>query len=388
MSATFRVSVKGETMKTVALGLAASLALCTPAMVRGAEETVDASQIRIRRAIAEKLTPEQLQARKERLARRIAARRARGHLGAPVGGDAPADTCPAASPETATLPFGATDTTVGMTNDYEPAPSPTLICSAPTNCVGRPSGRGEVYSGTGWGPDKAYAIRTDANCSLTIDLNPTDTTPNEDDLSLLVFQTQCTNDLIDCACASDNGFPGNPDPNGNTEGVVLEAIADTDYFIVIDGYSSAEAPPGDEGPFTLSIAGTGCNLVTPPTQYHTVTPCRLIDTRGPDGPFGGPALAAGANRTFTVAGSCGVPANATAVFLNATIVSPTVTGNLRIFPTGAPVPTVSALNFSADQVRGNNGVYSLDAQGRFDIRLAQASGTAHLVVDVAGYFIE
>jgi hypothetical protein len=97
---------------------------------------------------------------------------------------------------------------------------------------------------------------------------------------------------------------------------------------------------------------------------------------------------AGLNRTFQVGGNCNIPTNATAVFLNVTVVSPTVAGNLRIFPTGSPVPTVSALNYSAAQVRGNNGIYPLDATGRFDIRCAQASGTAHVVVDVAGYFIE
>src|SRR5262249_295575 len=268
----------------------------------------------------------------------------------PGGLDVPADTCPAATPETANLPFGpVSDTTVGMTNDYEPALSTTLTCSAPTNCVGRPTGRGEVYLGTGWGPDKAYHIRTDANCTLTIDLNPTDTPPNADDLSLLVYQAQCTNELVDCACASDTGFPGNTAPNGNTEGVVLDALANTDYFIVIDGYSSTAAPPGDAGPFPLGITGTGCNLVSPPSQYFTVTPCRLIDTRNPAGPYGGPSLTAGVNRTFTVTGQCGIPANAAAVMLNATVVSPTNGGNLRIFPTGAPVPTVSALNFSAAQ---------------------------------------
>src|SRR5262249_43798429 len=82
-----------------------------------------------------------------------------------------------------------------------------------------------------------------------------------DDLGLIVYQAQCTNDLVDCACASDTGFPGNPNPNGNTEGVVLNAIAGTDYFIVVDGYSATGAPPGDAGPFTLSIAGSGWSLV-------------------------------------------------------------------------------------------------------------------------------
>jgi hypothetical protein len=33
-------------------------------------------------------------------------------------------------------------------------------------------------------------------------------------------------------------------------------------------------------------------LVPPPSDFYTLTPCRLVDTRGPDGPAGGPALAA------------------------------------------------------------------------------------------------
>jgi hypothetical protein len=77
-----------------------------------------------------------------------------------------------------------------------------------------------------------------------------------------------------------------------------------------------------------------------------------------------------------------------------------VAGNLRVFPTGAAVPTVSALNYSAGQTRGNNGVFGLSGgftmalpegngpSGQFDIRCAQSSGGAHVVVDVAGYFVE
>ncbi len=376
-------------MKTVALGLAASLALCVTSPVVSEEAKIDTSQIRIRKAIAEKLTPEQLQARKERLARMIAARRARGLEVAGVG-EIPADTCPAATATTSGLPFGpVADTTVGMANDYTPALSPTLTCSAPTSCVGRPTGRGEVYSGTGWGPDRAYRIRTDADCSLTIDINPTDTLTAADDLGLLVYQAQCTNDLIDCACASDNGFPDNPDPNGNTEGVVLDAIAGTDYFIVVDGYSSTLGPPGAEGPFTLGITGTGCTLVSPPSQYHTITPCRLLDTRNPNGPFGGPALDANVDRTFDVdAGACLVPATADAVYVNVTITQPTVAGNARLWPAGAPFPLVSALNYAAGQTRGNNGIFGLNANGEFTIRATQASGTAHVIVDVVGYFEE
>jgi glucose/arabinose dehydrogenase len=122
-------------------------------------------------------------------------------------------------------------------------------------------------------------------------------------------------------------------------------------------------------------------------DYYTVTPCRLLDTRQPTGPLAGPALAAVQTRSFTVAGNCGVPVDATAVFLNVTVVAPSAPGNLRIFPTGTSVPSTSALNFVAGQTRANNGVYALGAGGQLDLFLGQASGTADAIVDISGYFV-
>jgi uncharacterized repeat protein (TIGR01451 family) len=149
------------------------------------------------------------------------------------------------------------------------------------------------------------------------------------------------------------------------------------------------APPGgttDPTPADNSASDTDTPVAG---SYHTVTPCRLVDTRLAAGAYGGPALDANVSRTFDVdGGACLVPATATAVFLNVTIVGPSATGNLRIFPTGTPLPTVSALNYTAGQTRGNNGIFKLDAAGQLDVRAVQVSGTAHLVIDIAGYFEE
>jgi hypothetical protein len=140
---------------------------------------------------------------------------------------------------------------------------------------------------------------------------------------------------------------------------------------------------------TLNESTFGGCTAPPVGSYYTVTPCRLIDTRNPIGPFGGPFLAAGTSRTFQApTGACGIPATATALFLNVTAVAPTVAGFLQMYPTGGSPPTVSAVNYTANQVRGNNGIVGLDATGRFDIRAGQASGTVDVVVDVAGYFEE
>jgi hypothetical protein len=371
----------------VRLGLAGCLALL--AMPTGAEEKIDTSNIMVKKAIADTMTPEQLQAYKEKLARNIANRRnaripKRPDAVAP-GTEAPADTCPLATHETSAIPYGpVAGTTVGDTDNYDlPADTAAPTCTASTPCTGAgPAAslpRGGIYTGTGVGPDRAYHIRTDAACNLTITVDPT----GVEDLSLIVYQATCSNLLSDCVCVDDTGV------GGVAEQVTLNAVAGTDYFVVVDGYSTNAVPPGPSGPFTLAIAlaagSPTCNVTSPPAQYHTITPCRLVDTRNAAGPYGGPALSAGADRTIDVdGGACGVPATATAVSLNVTVASPTVTGNLRIWPTGTAAPTVSAINYSAGQTRGNNGIFLLSTAGQFDMRAAV--GTTHVIIDVVGYF--
>src|SRR5262245_26862379 len=58
------------------------------------------------------------------------------------------------------------------------------------------------------------------------------------------------------------------------------------------------------------------NSVVPSTSFFTVDPCRVADTRSPDGPSGGPALPANSSRSFPVTGLCGIPTTAKAVAIN------------------------------------------------------------------------
>ena len=124
---------------------------------------------------------------------------------------------------------------------------------------------------------------------------------------------------------------------------------------------------------------------TPTPGLFTLTPCRLIDTRLPAGLFGGPALAAGANRVFTVVGQCGIPAGAKAISSNVTITQPTAPGHVILFP-GGIVPGVSNLNFRAGQTRANNAIVPLSATGSVSVTDGQSSGTTHFILDVNGYF--
>ena len=95
---------------------------------------------------------------------------------------------------------------------------------------------------------------------------------------------------------------------------------------------------------TNSPTATPTNTPTPtPTPTSTpipgaglfaVPPCRVADTRNPDGLSGGPALVANTVRIFPVANLCGIPSSAIAVAINLAVVLPSDDGDLRLYPTG------------------------------------------------------
>ncbi len=118
-----------------------------------------------------------------------------------------------------------------------------------------------------------------------------------------------------------------------------------------------------------------------PLDYFTIAPCRLVDTR-----VAGPALAAGSTRGFMATGSCGIPPAAKVIATNVTVVSPSSTGHLQIWPGGTPATSTSVINFGAGQTRSNNMVILLGSGGGFDVLGAFPGGSAHLIVDVVGWF--
>jgi len=125
-----------------------------------------------------------------------------------------------------------------------------------------------------------------------------------------------------------------------------------------------------------------------PASFYTLTPCRVVDTRGPNGPFGGPALQGnGARRAFALAGQCGIPSTAVAVAMNVTVDQATGRGDLRVGPAGFASPT-STINFAPGKTRANNAVVDLTGNplGSIWVQSDIFPGTTHLVLDVTGYF--
>jgi uncharacterized Zn-binding protein involved in type VI secretion len=153
---------------------------------------------------------------------------------------------------------------------------------------------------------------------------------------------------------------------------------DETFFVVLSNPSNGAL--GDaQGQATIrdDDAGTG---------FYTVQPCRLVDTRDPDGPRGGPALAAGDSRVFAIGGSCAIPATAKAISVNLTVTGATAPGSLTLYPGGVSPPAVSAVNYAAGQTRSNNAIAVLGGSADLGVRCSQSGGTVHLILDVNGYF--
>jgi hypothetical protein len=112
-----------------------------------------------------------------------------------------------------------------------------------------------------------------------------------------------------------------------------------------------------------------------PLRFFPITPCRLADTRQVGGPIPGQT-----SRDFDVQGVCGVPTNAKAIALNATIIGPQTDGYLTLYPSGIAKPAL-----------GNGAIVALstndkDLTAYVFLGNPPGSWTSHLALDATGYF--
>ena len=160
-------------------------------------------------------------------------------------------------------------------------------------------------------------------------------------------------------------------------GAVVEGVAPDDSPIVAPAASAAPVP-----------GGLGYTAL--------VSPCRAVDTRKPGVPGGD--LANGDLRSFQMRGSssmvgqggsasgCGVPSSATAVEVSVTVPgTPVGTGFLRAAPTGTSVNAVF-LNYTNGRGITNTGTVPLNTVFVQDLSVSNLGGSAHVVIDIQGYF--
>jgi hypothetical protein len=151
-------------------------------------------------------------------------------------------------------------------------------------------------------------------------------------------------------------------PAGANGGVSVYSTDATDMIIDIAGYFVA----ADELPAGL--------------MFYPLPPCRVLDSRLPTGAA---ALAREETRAVRVRGVCGVPENAQAFSLNATVVPNGPLGYLTLWSTGFSRPIVSNLNALSGAVVANAAIIPSGPDGSIN---AFVTNSSHLVLDINGYF--
>jgi hypothetical protein len=136
----------------------------------------------------------------------------------------------------------------------------------------------------------------------------------------------------------------------------------------------------------LAHADTSASATTSTGYYFNPTaPTRVLDTRQP---IGVPTIAkvpAGGTVQLQLAGTNGIPADATAVALNVTETDATGDGYVAVYPDGTTAPGTSTLNFSAGQVVPNVAVVKLGADGAVELKNS-STGSIDLAADLEGYY--
>ncbi len=121
-----------------------------------------------------------------------------------------------------------------------------------------------------------------------------------------------------------------------------------------------------------------------PQQFVPLTPCRVVDTRNPDGDFGGPPIQGGTYRPFYLwRGGCDIPQGVTNFSLNVTVVPHGPLGYLTLWPDAQHQPAVSTLNSLDGRIKANAAVVTDGFNGAIDV---YASDTTDVILDINGYF--
>jgi len=161
--------------------------------------------------------------------------------------------------------------------------------------------------------------------------------------------------------------------------------------VLVAGFALGdEAIPNWPAPATWSPHGASRGVstmgaITSPLPFIGVTPCRVLDTRNPVGPFGGPAFSSGQTRSFTIpSGPCsGIP-SAGAYSLNFTVVNMTGFGFLTTWPAGSAQPLVSTLDYvPAEGALANAAIIPASGSGAISVYVSVGTD---VIIDINGYY--
>ena len=155
-------------------------------------------------------------------------------------------------------------------------------------------------------------------------------------------------------------------PAGAGGAVNVFATAPTDVILDIDGYFDS-----------TTVANS--------LSFYPATPCRVADTRGAVGLFGGPSLVGGQSRDFAIpSAGCSIPVTAKAFSLNVTALPLTgFLGYLTTWPSGQAKPLVSTLNSWTGKIVANAAIVPAGSNESVSVFVTDQ---ANAILDINGYF--
>lgn len=173
-----------------------------------------------------------------------------------------------------------------------------------------------------------------------------------------------------------NWVPGQTVPNR-----VFVKLGAAGQLALYNSSGSTDVIADVVGYFTSPAAASSSNGI-----FHPLTPVRILDSRPGEGApdeYASPWPANG-QRRVRVANLLTLPPSMATVVLNVTVVNPTGSGYLTLFPSGSP-PNASDLNFTPQLVVANLAPVRVHTDGTVQIYNSPA-GTTDVVADATGYF--
>lgn len=215
------------------------------------------------------------------------------------------------------------------------------------------------------------------NIGSAISKAVTITNPNNSSISLPEFAVQGSSSFS----ITKNSCPGDLAADSSCSVTItfapLTANVESAELLSTGSMPSSNLP--------LQLTGAGAEQTIPGYEFVPIAPCRVVDTRNAGGIFGGPALLAGQEREFPLPESaCGIPANAAAYSINATVVPVAMLGFLTLWPSGVARPNVSTLNSWDGRVKANAAIVAAGSNGAISVF---ATDNTNFILDINGYFL-
>lgn len=254
----------------------------------------------------------------------------------------------------------------------------TFVPVQPTRLLDSRNGTGG--RSTAFGPGDAYALQVTGASLTGGGTIPADAT------SVVLNVTVTSN----TAATFVQAYPAPVSPAPATSNLNLTAPRQTraNQVTVAVGENGQVALRNSAGTASVIVDITGYYVGgTTGALYGGVTPKRILDTRYGTG---APKAAVGPGGTVDLlvrGGTTGVPADATAVTLNLTGVSPSASTFVAAYPkpaAGATTPLVSSLNLARGVTAANLVTVKISDDGY--VRLFNSAGSVQLLADVAGYY--